>query len=119
MPIFGGDFVRSFLDGCSDSNVSTFLLSKMYCSPTLNIVQLIYVYITKVQEQGYSLSHIRLLVKESLQMGVNFISLEATESGRPVYEKYGFVTLYTEMQLKNETYDTNLNRPHVLTKNSV
>lgn len=44
------------------------------------------------------------LVKHSFSKGVRFISLEATASGRSLYEKYGFIPMLNEMQLNNETY---------------
>lgn len=46
-----------------------------------------------------------LLIKESLNRGIDFITLEATNVGRPLYEQHGFVLLNSEMQLKNDTYD--------------
>lgn len=44
------------------------------------------------------------LVKKSISNRVRFISLEATASGKSIYEKYGFVPMQNEMQLKNETF---------------
>ena len=41
------------------------------------------------------------LVEESRSRGVNSISLEATDIGRPLYEKYGFALLEHEMYLPN------------------
>lgn len=64
------------------------------------------------RNQGIASHILECLVKEALQKGVNYISLEATKSGRPIYEKYGFIQLYTEMQLKNETYDLEQNNLH-------
>ena len=37
--------------------------------------------------------------KRSREQGVSQIALEATEMGRPLYEKYGFVNIEDEMEL--------------------
>jgi len=42
-----------------------------------------------------------LLIKEAREMGISAISLEATEMGKPLYEKYGFVKIRDEMELPN------------------
>jgi predicted GNAT family N-acyltransferase len=42
-----------------------------------------------------------MLVKAAKDQGVTAISLEATDMGRPLYEKYGFVKMNDEMELLN------------------
>jgi hypothetical protein len=42
-----------------------------------------------------------MLVKDARDRGVTAISLEATDMGRPLYEKYGFVKMNDEMELLN------------------
>lgn len=64
------------------------------------------------RNQGVASCILNYLIEESLDLGVKFISLEATESARKIYKKIGFTPLYTEMQLKNETYDMNQNKIH-------
>ena len=40
-----------------------------------------------------------MLVKECRERKITAVSLEATESGRPLYEKYGFIEMKHEMEL--------------------
>ena len=54
--------------------------------------------------KGVATKILDLLVTDSLARGIKFITLEATKLGRPIYERYGFVDMPSEMQLKNETY---------------
>ena len=51
------------------------------------------------RRQGIAYKTLDLLVKVSKERGINQISLEATEMGRPLYEKYGFVKMESEMEL--------------------
>ncbi len=43
--------------------------------------------------QGIAIYTLDLLVNDVREQGVSQIALEATEMGRPLYEKYGFVLL--------------------------
>ncbi len=51
------------------------------------------------RRQGIAYKMLDLLVDESKERGITAISLEATQAGRPLYEKYGFVALQDEMEL--------------------
>lgn len=51
------------------------------------------------RRQGIAYKTLGLLVEEAKERGVSQISLEATDMGRPVYEKFGFVGLEGEMGL--------------------
>lgn len=51
------------------------------------------------RRQGIALHTLDLLVKDAKEQGVSHISLEATDMGRPLYEKYGFVKMEDEMEL--------------------
>lgn len=51
------------------------------------------------RRQGIAIHTLDLLVKEAKEYGVSQIALEATDMGRPLYEKYGFVKMEDEMQL--------------------
>lgn len=57
------------------------------------------------RRKGIARQLLDLLVNEALSRGATYISLEATDMGRPLYEKYGFATLHSEMQFMNETYE--------------
>lgn len=40
-----------------------------------------------------------MLIKDIKNKGITSISLEATEMGRPLYKKYGFISMNNEMKL--------------------
>ena len=61
------------------------------------------------RKRGIASKILDYLVKEAFQREIEYISLEATSSGRTVYEKYGFISLTSEMQLMNKAYDKKQN----------
>lgn len=52
------------------------------------------------RRQGVAYHTLDLLVKESKKQGILQIALEATDMGRPLYERYGFVQMEKEMELE-------------------
>ena len=54
---------------------------------------------TEYRRKGIAIKILDILVKESNNKGITAISLEATDMGRPLYEKYGFVKMNNEMEL--------------------
>lgn len=52
------------------------------------------------RRQGIAFHTLDLLVEAAKKQGVSQITLEATDMGRPLYEKYGFVKMQDEMELK-------------------
>lgn len=51
------------------------------------------------RRQGIAYKTLDLLVAEAREKGIIAISLEATDMGRPLYERYGFVQMNDEMEL--------------------
>ncbi len=50
------------------------------------------------RRQGIAYNTLDMLVKDAVRRGISFISLEATDMGRPLYEKYGFKNMESEME---------------------
>ena len=53
------------------------------------------------RRQGIAFNTLDLLVKVAKEKDIKQISLEATDMGRPLYEKYGFVKMEDEMEYGN------------------
>lgn len=51
------------------------------------------------RRRGIAYHMLELLVKEAKDRGITQITLEATDMGRPLYEKFGFVPMESEMEL--------------------
>ena len=51
------------------------------------------------RKQGIAIKIVDQLVKEALSKGISYISLDATPAGKPLYEKYGFISSDSEMKL--------------------
>lgn len=51
------------------------------------------------RRKGIAYKTLDLLVAETKKRGISVISLEATDMGRPLYEKYGFLKMNNEMEL--------------------
>lgn len=54
------------------------------------------------RRRGVAFKTLELLVADAMEKGVSAISLEATEMGRPLYEKFGFVKMNSEMELPED-----------------
>lgn len=54
---------------------------------------------SEYRRQGIAFCTLDLLVKAAKDQGISQIALEATDMGRPLYEKYGFVKMEDEMEL--------------------
>lgn len=53
------------------------------------------------RRRGIAIETLRLLVEDAKEKGISAISLEATDMGRPLYEKFGFVKMNDEMEYHN------------------
>lgn len=51
------------------------------------------------RRRGIATKTLGLLVQDAIARGITAISLEATEMGRLLYQKYGFVPMTSEMEL--------------------
>ena len=51
------------------------------------------------RRRGIATRMLDLLVADARARGIGLISLEATDAGRPLYEKYGFIPMTHEMEL--------------------
>lgn len=69
--------------------------------PTGVCAELLNVYTVQgCRRRGHAEKLVRMLIKEAGRLGVGKILLDATQMGRPLYEKLGFVPLSDQMQLK-------------------
>ena len=52
------------------------------------------------RRQGIAFKTLNILVNDAKKRGITQIYLEATDMGKPLYEKYGFTIMPSEMELK-------------------
>ena len=50
------------------------------------------------RRRGIAIKILDMLIKATKSKGISWISLEGTDMGRPLYEKYGFVKMNNEME---------------------
>ena len=80
--------------------VSFFQVMPTYHNPSGNKAYIMNMYTKpEYRRKGIAIKILDILVKESNNKGITAISLEATDMGRPLYEKYGFVKMNNEMEL--------------------
>ena len=80
--------------------VSFYQVMPTYRNPTGKKAYIMNMYTaSEYRRQGIAFHTLDLLVKVIRKQGVSQITLEATEMGRPLYEKYGFVKMEDEMEL--------------------
>ena len=69
-------------------------------NPTGRVANIMNIYTVPVcRRRGVALQMVDLLVREARDRGVKVVTLDATDAGRPVYEKYGFKLMTSEMEL--------------------
>lgn len=80
--------------------VSFYQVMPTYPNPTGKKAYIMNMYTaSEYRRQGIAFHTLDLLVKDIRKQGISQITLEATEMGRPLYEKYGFVKMENEMEL--------------------
>ena len=80
--------------------VSFYQVMPTYHNPTGKKAYIMNMYTAPAyRRQGIAFHTLDLLVKVIRKQGVSQITLEATEMGRPLYEKYGFVKMEDAMEL--------------------
>ena len=81
--------------------VSFYQVMPTYHNPTGRKTYIMNMYTApEYRRQGIAIHTLDLLVKDVKEQGVLQIALEATYMGRPLYERYGFVKMEDEMELK-------------------
>ena len=81
--------------------VSFYQVMPTYHNPTGKKAYIMNMYTApEYRRQGIAMHTLDLLVNDAKAQGVSQIALEATDVGRPLYEKYGFVKVEDEMELK-------------------
>lgn len=80
--------------------ISFFQVMPTYHNPSGKKAYIMNMYTNpEYRRMGIAYKTLDLLVREAKKKGITAISLEATDMGRPLYEKYGFVNMNDEMEL--------------------
>ena len=80
--------------------VSFYQVMPTYHNPTGKKAYIMNMYTAQAyRRQGIAFHTLDLLVKDTKEQGVLQIALEATDMGRPLYARYGFVKMEDEMEL--------------------
>lgn len=80
--------------------VSFFQVMPTYHNPSGNKAYIMNMYTNpEYRRKGIAINILDMLIKDSKNKGITAISLEATDMGRPLYQKYGFVKMNNEMEL--------------------
>lgn len=80
--------------------VSYFRVMPTYHNPSGNKAYIMNMYTNPIyRRKGIAYKTLKLLVADAKERGVTAISLEATDMGKPLYEKFGFVKMNDEMEL--------------------
>ena len=81
--------------------VSFYQVMPTYHNPTGKKAYIMNMYTNPAyRRKGIAYQTLNLLVADAKNKGIDAISLEATEMGRPLYEKFGFTGMNDEMELK-------------------
>ena len=109
-------YKQALRDGCHDAwldfdgkrfvgagGVSFFQVMPTYHNPSGKKAYIMNMYTDPdYRRRGIAFKTLDILVKDIKKKGITAILLEATEMGRPLYEKYGFTAMSNEMELPIE-----------------
>ena len=80
--------------------ISYFQVMPTYHNPTGRKAYIMNMYTRpEYRRKGIAYKTLDLLVADAKMRGITAVSLEATDMGRPLYEKYGFTAMKDEMEL--------------------
>lgn len=80
--------------------VSFFQVMPTYHNPSGKKAYIMNMYTDpEYRRNGIAFNTLDMLIKDTQNKGIKSISLEATDMGRPLYEKYGFRKMNSEMEL--------------------
>ncbi len=80
--------------------VSFFQVMPTYHNPSGKKAYIMNMYTApEYRRRGIAYQTLDFLVKAAKERGISQISLEATDMGKPLYERYGFVKMEDEMEL--------------------
>lgn len=80
--------------------VSYFQVMPTYHNPSGKKAYIMNMYTNpQYRRKGIAMKTLGLLVEDAKSRGISAISLEATDMGKPLYEKFGFVKMNDEMEL--------------------
>ncbi len=80
--------------------VSFFQVMPTYHNPSGNKAYIMNMYTDpEYRRRGIAYKMLDMLIRDTKSRGITAISLEATDMGRPLYEKYGFIKMNHEMEL--------------------
>ena len=83
--------------------VSFFQVMPSYHNPSGKKAYIMNMYTNPAyRRRGIAAKTLDMLVKDAKNKGIKFISLEATDMGKPLYEKYGFIKMNNEMELTRQ-----------------
>ena len=92
--VFDGD------DFIGAGGISYYSVMPTYHNPTGKKAYIMNMYTApSYRRKGIATKMLDLLVRDAKEHGITAISLEATAMGRPLYEKYGFIPMTSEMEL--------------------
>lgn len=80
--------------------VSFFQVMPTYHNPSGKKAYIMNMYTApEYRRRGIAIKTLDMLINDTKNEGITAISLEATDMGRPLYEKYGFIKMNDEMEL--------------------